>query len=169
MRASDKMDSCKIRAALQILQSNTRAPQNIQTAAEVHSLVAVETDAHEIVRIKTQFAAIKQVAAKFSRETDGQGVLCWRVNRAPAAGGMLTWRLLEELKGEKLDAPRVGQLCCEDGWAPGLRQQSHTVRRSFGRRPRLPHETADRRNLNLVNICRSLAHASFAPSLWQRS
>ena len=41
MRASDKMDSCNNRAALQILQTNTRAPQNVQTAAEVHSLVAV--------------------------------------------------------------------------------------------------------------------------------
>ena len=33
MRASNKMDSCNIRAALQILQTNTRAPRNIQTAA----------------------------------------------------------------------------------------------------------------------------------------
>ena len=47
MRASDKMDSCNIRAALQILQTNTRAPPNIQTAVEVHSLVAVDTDAQE--------------------------------------------------------------------------------------------------------------------------
>ena len=47
MRASDKMDSCNIRAALQILQTNTRAPPNIQTAAEVHSLVAVDTDEQE--------------------------------------------------------------------------------------------------------------------------
>ena len=47
-------------SALQILQTNTRAPQNLQTAADVHSLVAVETDEHEIARIKMQCAAIKQ-------------------------------------------------------------------------------------------------------------
>ena len=35
MRASDKMLSCNIIAALQILQTNTRAPQNdLQTEAE---------------------------------------------------------------------------------------------------------------------------------------
>ena len=43
-----------------------RAPQNMQTAAKVHSLVVVETDAHEIVRIKTQCVAIKLAAAKVS-------------------------------------------------------------------------------------------------------
>ena len=43
-----------------------RAPQNTQTAAEVHSLVAVATDEQEIARIKMQCAAIKQAAAKFS-------------------------------------------------------------------------------------------------------
>ena len=64
MRASDKMDSCNIRAALQILQTNTRAPQNVQTAAEVHSLVAVETDEHEIARVKMQCAAVQQTATK---------------------------------------------------------------------------------------------------------
>ena len=37
MRASDKMESCNIRTATQILQTNTQAPPNIQTAAEVHS------------------------------------------------------------------------------------------------------------------------------------
>ena len=75
MRASDKRDSCNIRAALQILQTNTRAPPNIQTAAEVHSLVAVGTDEHEIARIKMWCAAIKQAAAKLSPpgETHGQG------------------------------------------------------------------------------------------------
>ena len=35
LRASVKMDSCNIRAALQILQTSVRAPQNTQTAAEV--------------------------------------------------------------------------------------------------------------------------------------
>ena len=65
MHSSDKMDSCNIRAALQILQTSVRAPQNTQTAAEVHSLVAVETDEHEIARIKMQCAAVRQAAAKF--------------------------------------------------------------------------------------------------------
>ena len=43
-----------------------RAPQNLQSAAEVHSLVAVETDEHKIARIKMQCSAITQVAAIFS-------------------------------------------------------------------------------------------------------
>ena len=66
LRASVKMDSCNIRAALQILQTSVRAPQNTQTAAEVHSLVAIDTDEHEIARINMQCAAIKQDAAKFT-------------------------------------------------------------------------------------------------------
>ena len=66
MRASDKIDSCNIRAALQILKTSVRAPQNTQTAAEGHSLVAVDTDEHKIARIKLQCAANKQAAAKFS-------------------------------------------------------------------------------------------------------
>ena len=66
MRASHKMDSCNIRAALQILQANARAPQNRQTAAQVYSLVAVDADDQEILRIKMQCAAVKQAAAKFA-------------------------------------------------------------------------------------------------------
>ena len=54
-----KMDSCNIRAALQILQTSVRAAQNMQTAA-------VETDENEIARIEMQCAAIKQAAVKFS-------------------------------------------------------------------------------------------------------
>ena len=67
MRASDKMDCCNIEAALQIRQTSVRTAQNTQTAAEVHSLVAVDTDEHEIARIKMQCAAVKQAAAKFTR------------------------------------------------------------------------------------------------------
>ena len=66
MRASDKMDSCNIQAALQILQTSVRALQKTQTAVEVHSLVAFHTDEHEIARIKMQCAAVKQAAAKFT-------------------------------------------------------------------------------------------------------
>ena len=44
MRASDKMDFCDIRTSLQNLQANTRAPPNIQTAAEVHSLLLTQTN-----------------------------------------------------------------------------------------------------------------------------
>ena len=66
MRASDKMDPCNVRAALQILQTNTRAPPNIQTAGDVHSLVAVDTDEQEIARIKMRCAAITQAAVKFA-------------------------------------------------------------------------------------------------------
>ena len=62
MRASDKMDSCNIRAAPQILQTSARGPQNMQTAAEVHSLVAVYTDEHEIARIKMQCSAVAILA-----------------------------------------------------------------------------------------------------------
>ena len=59
-------------------QTHAHRP-NIRTAAEVHSLVAVETDEREIVRINMQCAAIKQAAVKFSLitseagETRGQG------------------------------------------------------------------------------------------------
>ena len=73
MRASDKMDSCKTRAALHMLQTSVRAPQNMQTAAEVHSLVAVDTDEREIARIKMQCAAIKQAAAKLTPPTSETG------------------------------------------------------------------------------------------------
>ena len=48
-----------------------RAPQNTQTASEVHSLVAVDTDEHEITRIKMQCAAVKREVG----ETNGQGVV----------------------------------------------------------------------------------------------
>ena len=65
-RASDKMDCCNIPGASQIVQTNTRAPPNLQSGAEVHSLVAVDTDEQEIARIKMQCAAIKQAAVKFS-------------------------------------------------------------------------------------------------------
>ena len=83
MRASDKRDSCNIRAASQILQTSTRTPQNLHTAAEVHSLFAVETDEHEIALIKMRCAVIEQTAAKFSLgEANGQGC---------RAGGR-TWR-----------------------------------------------------------------------------
>ena len=53
-------DACSrhIGAALQILQTGTRAPQNLQTAAEIHSLVAVEIDELETARIKAQCAVI---------------------------------------------------------------------------------------------------------------
>ena len=69
MRASDN-----IRAALQILQTSVRVPQNTQTAAEVHSLVAVETDEHEIARLKIQ-AGCWEIRAPTSEvgETNGQG------------------------------------------------------------------------------------------------
>ena len=66
MRASDRTDSCNVRAALQILQMSVRALQIMQTAAEVHSLVAVEKDENEIARITMQCAANKQAAVKFS-------------------------------------------------------------------------------------------------------
>ena len=72
-------DSCNVRAALQILQTSVRAPQNTQTAAEVHSLVAVNTDEHEIARINMQCAAGQAGLLRNSRpppakvgETNGQ-------------------------------------------------------------------------------------------------
>ena len=110
MRASDKRDSCNIRAASQILQTSTRTPQNLQTAAEVHSLFAVETDEHEIARIKMQCAAIEQTAAKFSPPPAKlvkrmPGVLCWRPNRVPHADiaaigrSECVWAVLREWMG----------------------------------------------------------------------
>ena len=96
MRASDKMDSCNIRAALQVLQTNTRAPQNLQTAAEIHSLVAVETDELETARIKAQCAAIKQAATKLSPppaklvKRMARGVLLAAAELGPADGATRT-------------------------------------------------------------------------------
>ena len=65
MCASDKMRSSNIRAACRSCRP-ARSPQNTQTAAEVHSLVAVDADEHEIGRIKMQCTAIKQAATKYS-------------------------------------------------------------------------------------------------------
>ena len=108
LRASVKMDSCNIRAALQILQTSVRAPQNTQTAAEVHSLVAIDTDEHEIARINMQCAAIKQTAAKFTLPpANGQGCFAGGRDEVPVDGATLTSRLLEEL--------REDQRCCASG------------------------------------------------------
>ena len=89
------MDSCNIRAAVQILQTSVRAPQNTQTAAEVHSLGAADTDEHEIARIKMQRAAVKQAATKFappqrSGWCEWPRELCWRPSQDPVVGAMLT-------------------------------------------------------------------------------
>ena len=43
---------CNIGAALQILQNNTRAPQNLELAAEMNALVALDGDGGETMRIK---------------------------------------------------------------------------------------------------------------------
>ena len=61
-----KMDSCTIRATLQILRTSTRAPQNQQPSAEMRLLVAVVTDAQGVAQITALCAAIKQAATKFS-------------------------------------------------------------------------------------------------------
>ena len=60
MRASGKMDSCNIRAALQILHARRRARKPLLRYTHWHSLVAVDTDEHEIARIKMQCAEVKQ-------------------------------------------------------------------------------------------------------------
>ena len=146
MRASDKMDSCHTRAALQILQTSARAPQNLQTSAEVPSLVAFETDEHEIARMRMQCAAIKLAAARFTHP--------------PAK---LVKRMARSMLATELD-----HLCYASGWATGLRQCSHTARRSYRRRPRLPHLIVVPRNQNQGSICHSHAHESFAQLRWRR-
>ena len=75
MRAADKMDSCSIRAALQILETSVRAPQNMQTVAEVHSLAAAHADERSHQR---------------SWRCERPGVSCWRPNRYPVVSAMLT-------------------------------------------------------------------------------
>ena len=160
MRASDEMDSCSIRAALQILQTKTRAPQNIQTATEVHSVVAVETDAHEIVRIKTQSAAIKQAAAKFSLPP---AKLVTRMARGvvlAAEQGPSGWR--------NADIAAIGR---SEGGPAVLRDwigtwTQATVPRSYGRRLRLRHLTVDRGNQSQDSKCRSHHHVSSALLRW---
>ena len=153
-----RWDSCNIGAALQILQTSAPAPQNLQTAAEVHSLVGVATDEHEIARINMQCAAIKLTATTFSlppaKLVKRRGKGCGAGNRArfPAVGEMLTLR--------PLDALMEDQLCCEIGWARGHRQWSCTRQRSSGRRLRSHHLTADRRNQGQGNATTMAAQAS---------
>ena len=93
MRAADKMDSCNIRAPSRILQTGVRAPQNTQTAVEVQWLVAVDTDEHEIARIKMHCAAVKQAAAKF---TLPPAKLVKRMARRGCAGGRARSQRLED-------------------------------------------------------------------------
>ena len=123
MCASDKMDSCNIRAALQILQTSVRAPQNTQTAAEVPSLVAVDTDEHEITRINMQCAAVKQAAAKF---TPPPAKLVKRMARLAAEPGLSGWR--------NADIAAVGR---SEGGPPVLREWIGTWTRAT-----VPHSTA---------------------------
>ena len=78
-----------------------RAPQNLQAAAEVHSLAAVETDEHEIAPSKTQCAAIKQAAAKFSPPPAKLEKRMVR-GRAPAVGATLTSQPLAALREDQL-------------------------------------------------------------------
>ena len=165
MRASDKMDSCNIRAALQVLQTSTRAPQNLQTAAEVHSLVAVETDEHDIARIKTQCAAVKQAAAKLS-------LLPAKLVKRMARGVVLVaepgpsgWRNADIAAFGEL---KLDQLCCANGWARGRRLWYRTRQRNSGRRPRLPHLIVVPRNQSQGSNCHSHAHVSSAPSRWRK-
>ena len=87
MRASDKVDSCNVRAAWRILQANTRAPQNSQTAADIHSLVAVEADELETARITVQCAAIKQGEVKHSPSTGKTGQAHGEGSRAGGGTG----------------------------------------------------------------------------------
>ena len=125
-----RWDSWDIRAALHILRTSTRAPQNIQTAAEVHSLVAIETDAREMVRINTQCAAIEQAAAKFSPPPAKVKRMAMGVVLAaePGPGG---WRNAGVAATE-------GQLCCESGWARGHCLWPHIRQGNYGRRHACP-------------------------------
>ena len=115
MRASDKMDSCNIRAALQILQTNTRAPQNLQTAAEVHSLVAVETE-DEIAQnaVCSYKANHNDIFATTSKTGQAHGEECRACGWVPAGGAKQTSRMLAVL--------RADQLCCATGLVLGLRR-----------------------------------------------
>ena len=157
-RASDKMDFCDIRSALKILQTNTRAPPNIHTAAEVHSLVAVDTDEREIARIKMQCAAIKQAAVKFSPPP---AKLVKRMARRvvlAAEPGPSSWRNADIAATGRTEAgPTV------------LREWMGTWTQAM-----VPHQTAAATiapidcGLSLGSGCRSHAHASTARLYWQR-
>ena len=110
MRASDKMDSCNIRAALQILQTSVRAPQNTQTAAQAHSPVAFDTDEHEIARKKKNAMC------------SGQAGCC----EILASG----WRNADTAAiGRSEGRPAV----LREWWAPGPGQWFHTAQRSCPR------------------------------------
>ena len=77
-----KMDACNIRAAPKFLQTGARAPQNLQTPAEIRFLVAVEADAQEMPRTKEQCVAVKPAALKFSSSPANLG-------KRTARGGVL--------------------------------------------------------------------------------
>ena len=147
------MASCGIRAALQILHSNTRAPQNVQAAAEVNSKVAVDADDDEPKLIKAQCAAIKQAAQKFTsppaklakRMATG---LSWPLSQARVVGGKLTWL--------PSDVPRVAQRSYVTGSAPGPRPLSRPRRQNCGQPPRLLLLTVGQRKLNQVRRCSNL-------------
>ena len=166
MRASDKMDSCNIRGGFTHPADQLCAPQNTQTAAEVHALVAVDTDEQEIARIKMQRAAIKQTAVNFWAppaklvKRMARGVVP-APSQDPAVGGTQTsW---------PLDARRGDKPCCVNGWARGRRLWYRTKQRNSGRQPQLPRLTVVPRSQSLGSKCRSRAHASSAQPRWQRS
>ena len=106
MRASDKMDSCNIRAALQILQTSTRAPQNLQTVAEIHSPAAVETDGLETASkrsVQRYQASRNETFTPTSKhwQSAWPGVLYWRLSWVPADGATLTSRPSDSLSEDR--------------------------------------------------------------------
>ena len=146
------------------LQTNTRAPQNTQTAAEVHSLVAVDTDEHEIARINMQCAAVKQAAAKFSHPP---AKLVKRMARGvvlAAEPGPSGWRNADIAAiGRSVGRPAVLR-----DWIGSWTQAMVPYSMANGRRLRLLHLTVDRRNQSQDSACRSRAHGSSAILRWQR-
>ena len=141
------------------------APQNTQTAAEVHSLVAVETDEHEIARIKMQCAAVKQGTAKFAPPPVKLVKRMARWVVLAAEPGPSGWR--------HADIAAIGRL---DRGPAALREWIGTWTRAM-----VPHCTAKLwtaatiapldcvpRNQSQGSKCRSRAHESFAQLRWWR-
>ena len=115
MRASDQMDSYNIRAALQILHANARAPQNPQVAAEVHSLCRRRGCSALNHAYQCAVRSIEQAATKFPRPP---AKLVKRLARAVVLVAELAPADGETLKLRPLDALRVDRQCADSGDGP---------------------------------------------------
>ena len=159
------VDSCNIRAALQILQTGARASQNVQTTMEIRSLVALGADVQELECSKEQSSAVKQVALRFSPLTANlimrrRGGSYWRLNPGTVGGAVQILR--------PSGVQKVGLLCCASGLAFGPRRRySHLTARLWTAATIAPLDRGPR-SPSQVSKCRSPAHGNCNALRWLR-